>query len=77
MGLRDEIEAGRDPIPIHPGGARVERGDQRGPQLQMGGAAGHGNLTPFTLSWIRVSPIHSFRVGTNATSQTPDACCCR
>ena len=64
--LGGEVEARRHPVAIGLGGALVERGDQRGAQLGMCSACralDQGSFTPLTLSCMRVSPIHSLRVG--------------
>src|SRR5262249_4279664 len=73
------VVAGAEPIAVGPRRLLRRRAHQRGPELGMRAARRHalalraaqGMRTPFSLSWTRDSPDHSFRVGTNARSARP------
>src|SRR5206468_3629782 len=69
--LVGEVERGADAIAIDLRGAFFQLGQQGGAQLGVTARAVHGSRSPFSLSWRRVVPFHSLRVGTNSSAQRP------
>ena len=63
VGGRREVEARPDAMSVDLGRALLELGQQRGAQLRVGDRRAHGAISPRSLSWMCVSPIHSLRCG--------------